>query len=277
MRLALPRSNGVNGTDEWGEAMKKDLPSYHLKMRPSEVRRRIVTRLASLGIDGNPDDYATPESVLAHVGDKPESTDLRDPFLSIKDGELPFTENFYWRWYIRTDVFDDIMSHDVKRNRVWLSTRLASMTDDEIRHARQYGLRLDKKKNDYRQHVGRVFGSLKVIYVSEKESNGIVYYIYTVKCTRCGAIQTRRASLFIKGRSTCKRCGYKATRKNKNSAVVYSNRWGRYVPKWKSVVDPGLGARLLMNNFMGEFTIFHGQPGYMEARIDADLLGITED
>lgn len=29
--------------------MKKDLPSYHLKMRPCEVRRRIITRLASLG------------------------------------------------------------------------------------------------------------------------------------------------------------------------------------------------------------------------------------
>lgn len=32
---------------------------------------------------------------------------------------------------------------------------------------------------------------------------------------------------------------------------------------------------LKMNNFMGEFTVFHGQPGYIEARIDADLLSIS--
>lgn len=255
--------------------MKKDVPFNHLKVKPCEIRKRIVTRLASLGINGNPDDYATAESVLAHVGDKPESTDLRNPFLHIKDGELPFPENFYWKWYIRTDVLNDIMSHDVKRTRDWLCTRLASMTDDEIRHARQYGLRLEKKKNDYRQHVGRVFGSLKVIYVSEKESCGVTYYIYTVKCTCCGAIQTRRASMFIKCRMACKRCGYRATRNNKNSAVVYSNRWGRYAPKWKSVVDPGLSARLLMNNFLGEFIVFHCTPEYMEAIVDAHLLGIS--
>jgi hypothetical protein len=30
-----------------------------------------------------------------------------------------------------------------------------------------------------------------------------------------------------------------------------------------------------MNNFVGEFTVFHGTPEYMEARIDADLLGIS--
>lgn len=253
--------------------MKKDLPYYHLKMRPCEIRKRIVTRLASLGIDGNPDDYATPERILERIGDRPESTDIREPMLFIKEGALPFPENFYWKWRFKSEVVDDILARSQARNRNWLMTELLSMSDDEIRDARKNGIRLKKRKSDYRQHVGRVFGSLKVIYVSEKESCGVTYYIYTVKCTRCGAIQTRRASLFIKGRSTCKRCGYKATRKNKNSAVVYNNRWGRYAPKWKSVVNPGLSARLLMNNFVGEFTVFHGTPEYMEARIDAKLLG----
>lgn len=255
--------------------MKKDLPCHHLKLRPSEIRRYVSRRLAKLGIDGNPDDYATSESVLAHVGDKPESTDLREPILFINDGALPFPENFFWKWRFKTDLINDILARSQTRNRCWLMTELLSMSDDEIRDARKNGLRLKKRKNNYREHIGRVFGTLKVIYVAEKESNGVGYYIYTVKCTRCGAIQTKLASRFIRGYVTCKRCGYTATRKNKNSAVVYSNRWGRYAPKWKSVVDPGLSARLLMNNFVGEFTVFHGTPEYMEARIDADLLGIS--
>lgn len=255
--------------------MKKDLPYHHLKVRPAEIRRFILRRLKRLGIVGNPDDYATPERILEHIGDRPESKDIREPMLFIKEGALPFPENFYWKWRFKGEVLDDILARSQARNRVWLMTELLSMSDDEIRDARKNGLRLKKRKNNYREHIGRTFGTLKVIYVSEKESNGTVYYIYTVKCTRCGAIQTKRASRFIRGFVTCKHCGYLHSKKRKNSAMVYSNRYGRYAPKWKAVVDPGLSARLLMNNYVGEFTVFHGQPGYMEAHIDADLLGIN--
>ena len=37
--------------------------------------------------------------------------------------------------------------------------------------------------------------------------------------------------------------------------------------------NPGIEMRLLMANFLSEFTVFFGQPSYMEARIDAKLLG----
>lgn len=259
--------------------MKKDTPSSRLKYYPFQLRRAICRRLKDLGIEGSPEDYATVERIWKCVGDRPEPTDLRRPVLCIRDGEKPYPQNFYWKWYFRPEVISDIMSHDTRDTkfafREYVRAALASLTDDEIRDARKNGLQRKVHVMDYRKHIGRTFGTLRVISVSQKECNGIAYYIYTVRCTRCGACYTRGAYLFIHGRAACKHCGYRYARANKNSAVVWNNKYGRYALKWKAVADPGLSARLLMNNYTGEYTVFHGTPEYMEARIDADLLGIT--
>lgn len=255
---------------------RKDCPYHHLGLLPSEIRFQVSRRLKALGIEGDPNDYATSEQILAHVGDRPKSTNHRIAVLKIKTGLPPYAENFYWGWQIRTEVLDEILANDAKnRNRDYTATRVRVLEDDDIEKARKQGLRWKPKKYDYSQHIGRVFGPLKVVCVSAKECDGVISYIYTVKCTRCGAVQCKRATYFIRGKfNHCRKCGYSWTRKNKNSAVVWDNRYGRYAPKWKTVVNPGITARILMNNYTGEYTVFYGTPGYMEARIDADLLGI---
>jgi hypothetical protein len=255
---------------------RKDRPYRHLGVPPGEIRFQVSRRLKALGIEGDPNDYATSEQILAHVGDRPKSTNHRIAVLKIKTGLPPYAENFYWGWKITSEALDEILANDAKnRNRDYTATRVRVLEDDDIEKARKQGLRWKPKKNDYAQHIGRVFGSLKVVCVSAKECDGVITYMYTVKCTRCGAVYCKRAAYFIRGKfNQCRKCGYLCTGKNKNSAVVWDNRYGRYAPKWKTVVDPGITARILMNNYTGEYTVFHGTPGYMEARIDADLLGL---
>lgn len=254
---------------------RKDCPYSHLGVLPCEIRISVSRRLKALGIDGNPDDYATSEQILAHVGDRPKSTDHRIAFLKIKAGLPPYAENFYWGWKLRSEALDEILAHDAKnKSRYHTATRLRALEEDDIEKARKQGLRRKPKKNDYAQHIGRTFGTLKVVCVSAKECAGVITYVYTVKCTRCGAVQCKRAADFIRGKlNHCRKCGYLFTRKNKNSAMIWSNRFGRYAPKWRNVVDPGLSARLLMSNYTGEYTVFYGTPSYMEALIDAKLLG----
>lgn len=256
---------------------RKDCPYRHLGVLPGEIRFQVSRRLKALGIDGDPNDYATPEQILTCVGDKPKGTDHRIAVLKIKNGLPPYAENFYWGWNITSEALDEVLAHDAKyKNRGHTANRLRSLEEDDIEKARKYGLRRKTKKNDYDQHIGRVFGTLKVVCVSAKECDGVITYVYTVKCTRCGAVQCKRAAYFIRGKlNQCRKCGYLWTRTNKNSAVVWDNKYGRYAPKWKAVVDPGLSACLLMSNYIGEFTVFHGTQGYIEARIDADLLGFT--
>lgn len=256
---------------------RKDCPYRHLGVLPGNIRCQVSRRLKALGIDGNPNDYVTPEQILARVGDKPKSTDHRIAVLKIMAGLPPYAENFYWGWKITSEALDEVLAHDAKyKNRGHTATRLRALEEDDIEKARKQGLRRKPKKNDYALHIGRVFGSLKVVCVSAKECCGVITYMYTVKCTRCGAVYCKRAACFIRGKfNQCRKCGYLCTGKNKNSAVVWDNRFGRYAPKWRSVVDPGLSARLLMSNYTGEFTVFQGTQGYMEALIDADLLGFT--
>lgn len=256
---------------------RKDCPYRHFGVLPGEIRFQVSRRLKALGIEGDPNDYATSEQILAHVGDRPKSTNNRIAVLKIKAGLPPYAENFYWGWQIKSEALDEILAHDAKnKNRDYTSTRLRALEENDIEKARKQGLQWKPKKYDYSQHIGRTFGSLKVVCVSAKECNGVITYVYTVKCTRCGAVQCKRAAYFIRGKfNHCRKCGYLCTRKNKNSAVVWDNRFGRYAPKWRSVVDPGLSARLLMLNYTGEYTVFQGTQGYMEARIDADLLGFT--
>lgn len=254
---------------------RKDCPYHHLGLLPGEIRFQVSRRLQALGIEGDPNDYATSEQILAHVWDRPKSTDHRIAVLKIKAGLPPYAENFYWGWQLRSEALDEILAREAKnKNRDYTATRLRALEDDDIEKARKQGLRWKPKKYDYSQHIGRVFGSLKVVCVSAKECDGVISYIYTVKCTRCGAVQCKRAAYFIRGKlNHCRKCGYSFARKNKNSAVVWDNRYGRYAPKWKTVVDPGITARLLMNNYTGEYTVFYGTPSYMEALIDAKLLG----
>lgn len=258
---------------------RKDLPYFHLGVLPYEIRIQVSRRLKALGIEGDPNKYATPDQVLACVGDRPKDTKLRTACLKIKKGLPPYAENFYWAWKTRPDVIDKILANDGKtQSRSYTSVRVHDLDDAALENAVKYGIRRQQRyrQEDYECHIGRKFGSLKVICVTLKEQNGTVQYIYTTKCTRCGAVQCKRASVFIKGKlNHCRRCGYLCTRKNKNSAVVWDNRYGRYAPKWRSVVDPGLSARLLMRNYTGEYTVFYGTPGYMEALIDADLLGLS--
>lgn len=256
---------------------RKDCPYHHLGVLPGGIRFQVSRRLKALGIDGDPNDYATPEQILARVGDRPKSTSHRIAVLKIKAGLPPYAENFYWEWQIRSEALDEILAHDAKnKNRDYTSFRLRSLDENDIEKARKQGLRRKPRKNDYTQHIGRAFGTLKVVCVSAKECDGVISYVYTVKCTRCGAIQCKRAAYLIHGKfNHCRKCGYSYTRKNKNSAVVWDNRYGRYAPKWKTVVDPGMTARILMSNYTGEYTVFYGTPGYMEARIDADLRGIS--
>lgn len=283
----FPRTNGCakcrreahlrHQREKYIPSGRKDCPYRHLGVLPGEIRCQVSRRLKALGIDGNPNDYATPGQILACVGDRPKNTKHRTVCLKIKDGLPPYAENFCWGWQIRPEALDEILAHDAKNtDREYTAFRLRTLDDDDIEKARKYGLKRKPKKNDYTQHIGRVFGSLKVICVTAKEIDGVVTYVYTVKCTRCGAVQCKRAAYFIKGLvRRCKQCGYPRLLRRKNSAVVWDNRFGRYAPKWKAVVDPGLSARLLMNNYTGEYTVFYGTPGYMEARIDADLLGIS--
>ena len=280
----FPRTNGCEKCrreahlrhlrEKYTPKERKDCPYRHLGVRPGGIRTQVSRRLKALGIDGDPNDYATLEQILAHVGDKPKSTDHRIAVLKIKDGLPPYAENFYYGWKIRKEAIDEILAHDAKyKNRGRTATRLRALEEDDIEKARKYGLKRKPKKNDYEQHIGRSFGPLKVVCVSAKECNGVITYVYTLKCTRCGAVYCKRAACFIRGKfNRCRKCGYLWTGTNKNSAVVWDNRFGRYAPKWRSVVDPGLSARLLMNNYTGEYTVFQGTQGYMEALIDAKLL-----
>lgn len=283
----FPRTNGCEKCrhdahlrhlrEKYTQKERKVCPYRHLGVLPGGIRSHISRRLKALGIDGDPNDYATSEQILARVGDKPKSTNHRIAVLKIKDGLPPYAENFYWGWKIRKEAIDEILANDAKyKNRGHTATRLRSLEDDDIEKARKYGLKRKPKKNDYAQHIGRVFGSLKVVCVSAKECDGVITYMYTVKCTRCGAVYCKRAACFIRGKfNQCRKCGYLCTRKNKNSAVVWDNRYGRYAPKWRCVVDPGLSARLIMSNYTGQYTVFQGTQDYMEALIDADLLGFT--
>ncbi|MBO4725881.1 MAG: hypothetical protein J5622_05180 [Firmicutes bacterium] len=258
--------------------MEKFYPSKLLHVKPCYLKTQVRKRLRKLGLNGDCDDYTTLDSVLSVVGEKPEPTDLREPILCIRDGLPPYAKNFYWGWKFKTELINDILAFEPKkRNRDWLMATLSGMSDDEIRHARKYGLPKKRElKNDYSEHIGRTFGTLKVVSVSSRESDGVVYYIYTVRCNRCGAYMIKRASLFIKGKyRTCKHCGYVQVKRWKNSAVSYTNRYGRYAPKFKQIVNPDPLARLHMAEYLGEYTVYHGTPNYMEAVIDADLLGIT--
>lgn len=235
----------------------------------------VRSRLKKLGLDA-PKDYVSIEDVHKRIGPRPADTDLRTTILMVREDLPPNADNFYWKQIFQTDLINDILAHDAKyRSRVWLEEVMRTMSDDELRYARTHGIRKQKQKNSYEEHIGRTFGTLKVVSVSMRESNGVVYYVYTVKCKRCGHTLTRRASLFIKGEQrVCKFCGYRMLKHVKNSAVAGGNRWGRYAPKWKAIANPDPLARIHMSEYLSEFTVYHGTASYMEALIDADLLGI---
>lgn len=249
-----------------------ELRTRQLKCKRSNLRSAIERRLKQLGLGGSAWDYTTPEAILAAVGPKPSATDLREPLLCIRDGEPPYAENFYWSWRTRPTVVSEVLAKSTVKNRTWLSQLLKGMTDDEIRAARKYGITRRRSANyDYAQHLGRRFGSLEVVTVSAKESNGTIYYVYTCRCHRCGRTCTKRASVFISGRlRDCVHCGCQmSSARFKNSAVNHANKWRRKT--WRGVESPGLPVRVAMLGYTGFFTLFFGTPELMEASIDADM------
>ena len=236
----------------------------------SYLRSCIERRLKKLGLGGSAWDYTTPEKILEVAGPKPGATDLREPFLYIKDGEPPYAENFYWFWKMRPSVVSEILAKSTVKNRLWILQLLKCMTDDEIRDAMKHGIKRRKAAgHDYARHIGRRFGSLEVVTVSAKESGGTVYYVYTCKCHRCGRTCTKRAQAFISGRlHGCVHCGSQmSSARVKNSAVNYANKWRRKT--WRSVESPGLPVRVAMWGYTGFFTLFFGSQEFIEASIDA--------
>ena len=263
----------------WKQNATQELNELSMQLLGMPIKHfydMVRTRLKKLGLDGSPKDYVIIEDVHKRIGPRPADTDIRTTILMVREGLPPNADNFYWKQIFQTDLINDILAHDAKyRNRIWLMDVMKTMSDDELRYARTHGIRKQRQKNSYEEHIGRTFGTLKVVSVSMRESNGVVYYVYTVKCKRCGHTLTRRASLFIKGdQRVCKVCGYRWSKHVKNSAVVRANRWGRYAPKWKAIENPDPLARIHMAEYLGEFTVYHGTASYMEALIDADLLGI---
>ena len=248
------------------------LTSSSLGNSPSDLRISIERRIQKLGLGGSAWDYTTPKKILDVVGPRPNATDLRKPLLCIKDGEPPYAENFYWSWRIRPAVVREVLTKSTVKSRPWLVQLLNGLTDDEIRYAMKHGITRKKAAaHDYAQHIGRRFGSLEVVTVSAKESNGTIYYIYTCRCHRCGRTCTKRAYVFLSGKlRDCVHCGCQmSSARVKNSAVNYANKWRRKT--FRSVESPGLPARVAMGGYTGAYTLYFGTPEFIESLIDARL------
>lgn len=238
------------------------------------IRRQVERRMHALGLDGGAEKYVDPDAILRHVGPKPDPTDLRKPKLYIQDGLPPSPENFYWKWELFPSIVGEVLakSRGIK-NRRWLSERLSGMTDDQIRDAVRDGLpRVQSmSRYPYEDYIGRSFGSLEVMMVSMRETSGTTRYMFTCKCRRCGRLCTRRAWDFIRKKiQSCTHCGcQRHAGRAKNSAAIGKNQWSRRT--WQSVENPGLPTRMIMLNYMSEFTLFRGTQEYIEALADMEL------
>lgn len=248
-------------------------PCEALCVRAVDLTRYAAKRAEKLGYDGP---LATPAEVLAHVGPKPPQTDLRSPELNIRDGLPPTAENYYWKWTFLPCVITEVMAKSGIKNRIWLTQKLAAMTDDEIREARAKGIRRKhaaaQGMNGYEKFIGQKFNTLEVTGVTARDSGGVTYYIFSCRCTRCGRSVTRRAFLLITGRyDGCPKCGYNHAKKWRNSAVARANKFARRA--FRNVENPGVDLIELMRSWTGEYTAIQGSPAFIEAYIDATLLG----
>lgn len=248
-------------------------PCVALRVKAAALKKNAVKRAERLGYTGP---LVTPAEVLAHVGPRPLQTDLRSAELYIRDGLPPTAENYYWRWTFLPRVVTEILAKSSIKNRAWIAQKLADMTDDEIREARAKGLRRKRTAaqgmNGYEKFIGQKFNTLEVTGVTAHDSGGVTYYIFSCRCTRCGRSVTKKAFLLITGRyDGCPKCGYNHAKKWRNSAVARANKFARRA--FTNVENPGVDAMEFMRSWTGEYTVIQGSQAYIEAYIDATLLG----
>lgn len=248
-----------------------------LGMYAHTLRRMVGVRAHKLGIEPPVVDSDFVNAILERIGLKPTGGTFRYHLEFANATAEPKPDNFRWQRQISKAQLDQVSALTPKLSTQIVRQRAYTLSDDELERALTSGVTRKRAKNrDYSNGVGREFGDFIVTSVGYKERyTGVVYSIYNLKCKRCGALKTVYATFVHKGQLTkCKHCGLPYLNRGRNSAYCLSNQYGHFGVRWKSVENPGIGMRLLMANFLSEFTVFHGQPSYMEARIDADLLGL---
>lgn len=240
------------------------------------LRRMVGVRAHKLGIEPPVVDSDFVKAIFEQIGPKPTG-DIQYELKFVNATAEPTPDNFRWSRSISKEQLRRMSSMSPGLSTKIVRERAYTLSDGELERAMACGItRLRAKNRDYSNDVGREFGDFVVTGVGYKERyTGVVYSIYNLKCKRCGALKTVYATFVHKGQLTkCKHCGLPYLRHGRNSAYCLSNPYGHFGVRWKYVENPGIEKRLLMANFLSEFTVFFGQPSYMEARIDADLLGI---
>lgn len=240
------------------------------------LRRMVGVRARRLGIEPPVVDSDFVNAILERIGPKPTSGTFRYSLKLVDATAAPVPDNFRWERSISKAQLDQVSALTPKLSTQIVRQRTYTLSDGELERAMTSGVTRKRAKNrDYSHDVGRVFGDFVVTGVGYKErATGVVYCIYNLRCKRCGAVKTVYATFVHKGQLTkCKHCGLPYLARGRNSAYCLSNPYGHFGIRWKYVENPGINTRLLMANFLSEFTVFFGQPSYMEARIDAKLLG----
>lgn len=239
------------------------------------LRRMVGVQAIKLGIEPPVVDSDFVEAILENIGPKPTG-DIQYELKFVNAMAEPTPDNFRWSRSISKEQLRRMSSMSPGLSTQIVRERAYTLSDGELERAMTSGVTRKRAKNrDYSRDVGREFGDFVVTGVGYKERyTGVVYSIYNLKCKRCGAVKTVYATFVHKGQLTkCKHCGLPYLNRGRNSAYCLSNPYGHFGVRWKSVENPGIEMRLLMANFLSEFTVFFGQPSYMEARIDAKLLG----
>lgn len=242
------------------------------------LRRMVAQRSLLLGIIPPVVDRAFVDAIVERIGRKPTGGMFKCT-LEIVKGAPPVPENFIFARQLTREQLNDLRASTPNLSDACMRKRASKKADGQIERALTSGIQRKRARNrEYHKDIGRVFGDFVVVSVALKErAAGVVYSIFNLKCKRCGALKTAYAATIYHGDSlNCKKCGLQDKgNMHRNSAWCLSNKYGRFRSKFRDILDPGLPARLLMVNYTGEFSVFHGTPEYMEARIDADLLGIS--
>lgn len=257
---------------------EKHVPKFivELGVYSHTLRRAVAMRALKLGIEPPAVDSDFVKAILDRIGPKPTSSTFQYQLEFVDATAGPTPDNFKWRRRISKAQLDQVRVSTPGLSTQTVQRHAYTLSDDELERAMVSGVTRKRAKNrNYSHDVGREFGDFVVTGVGYKERlPGVVYSIYNLRCKRCGAMKTVYATLVHKGLLTqCKHCGLPYLNRGRNSAYCLSNHYGHFGVRWKFVENPGIEMRLLMANFLSEFTVFFGQPGYMEARIDAKLLG----
>lgn len=267
-----------------GSAIHKRVPKEkrlhrvtNLGVFSHSLRRMVGVRAIKLGIEPPVVDSDFVNAILERIGPKPTSSAFQYQLELVDATAEPTPENFRWKRSISKAQLDQVSVSTSGLSTQTVRQRAYTLSDDELERAMTSGVTRKRAKNrDYStRDIGREFGDFVVTGVGYKERyTGVVYSIYNLKCKRCGAMKTVYATFVHKGQLTkCKHCGLPYLARGRNSAYCSSNPYGHFGVRWKYVENPGIEKRLLMANYLSEFTVFFGQPSYMEARIDANLLG----